>query len=70
MVAVMKQTPVHQVVNQELLGLMPALAGRVVEIGCMHGALAQAYCARYPSTHYTGIVIDPDYAPCSCHVVR
>ncbi len=36
----------------------------------MHGALAQAYCSRYPSTHYTGIDIDPDYArvaAASCH---
>lgn len=58
----MKQTPAHRVVNQDLLGLMPDAARRVVEVGCMHGALAQAYRSRHPGTHYTGIDIDPDYA--------
>lgn len=58
----MKQTPAHSVVNRDLLGLMPAGARRVVEVGCMHGALATAYRQANPGTHYTGIDIDPDYA--------
>ena len=60
--ALMKQTPAHAVVNRDLLGLMPPGARRVVEVGCMHGALAQAFRAINPAVHYTGIDIDPDYA--------
>lgn len=58
----MAQTPAHSIVNHDLLGLMPVTAQRVVEVGCMHGALAQAYRQRNPGVHYTGIDIDPDYA--------
>jgi SAM-dependent methyltransferase len=58
----MKQTPAHTVVNHDLLGLMPPTARRVVEVGCMHGALANAFRAVNPAVHYTGIDIDPDYA--------
>jgi SAM-dependent methyltransferase len=58
----MAQTPAHSVVNRDLLGLMPAGARRVVEVGCMHGALARAYRASNPGVHFTGIDIDPDYA--------
>lgn len=58
----MPQTPAHAVVNQDLLGLMPPGVRRVVEVGCMHGALAQAYRARNPAVDYLGIDIDPAYA--------
>ena len=59
----MKQTPAHSVVNHDLLALMPATAQRVVEVGCMHGALARAFRAtKNPAVHYTGIDIDADYA--------
>jgi SAM-dependent methyltransferase len=58
----MKQTPAHTVVNRDLLALMPRTARRVVEVGCMHGALAQAFRAINPGVHYTGIDIDPEYA--------
>lgn len=58
----MRQTPAHEVVNHDLLALMPTQARRVVEVGCMHGALARAYRKRCPGVHYTGIDIDPDYA--------
>ncbi len=63
----MKQTPAHEVVNQDLLALMPAGARRVVEVGCMHGALARAYRAQNPAVHYTGIDIDSDYARVARH---
>ena len=62
MAALMKQTPAHQVANRDLLALMPRGARHVVEVGCMHGALAAAYRAANPGTRYTGIDIDPDYA--------
>lgn len=65
MAALMKQTPAHSVVNRDLLALMPKAAEgcrHVVEVGCMHGALAAAYRAANPGTRYTGIDIDADYA--------
>lgn len=58
----MKQTPAHSIVNADLLGMIPPQARRVVEVGCMHGAMARAYRAGNPAVHYTGIDIDPDYA--------
>jgi SAM-dependent methyltransferase len=58
----MKQTPAHNVVNHELLSFIPANCRRVVEIGCMHGALAHAYRAVNSNAEYIGIDIDPDYA--------
>ena len=56
----MKQTPAHSIVNQDLLGLIPPAARRVVEVGCMHGAMARAYRAKNPAVDYVGIDIDPD----------
>lgn len=58
----MKQTPAHVTVNRDLLALLPNNARRVVEVGCMHGALAQAYRALNPAVHFTGVDIDPSYA--------
>jgi trans-aconitate methyltransferase len=58
----MKQTPAHAVVNQELLAMIPPTARRVVEVGCMHGALANAWRPTHPHAHYVGIDIDADYA--------
>ncbi len=58
----MKQTPAHLVVNQELLALIPDGARRVVEIGCMLGAMAQAFRATHPEAEYVGVDIDADYA--------
>ncbi len=58
----MKQTPAHSIVNHDLLALMPRTARRVVEVGCMHGALGQAFRAINPAVHYTGVDIDPAYA--------
>lgn len=57
----MKQTPAHNVVNAELLSMIPANCRRIVEVGCMHGALAQAYRAAHPAVEFVGIDIDPDY---------
>lgn len=58
----MPQTPAHSVVNRDLLALMPKSASRVVEVGCMHGALAREFRAINPAVHFTGIDIDPAYA--------
>lgn len=58
----MKQTPAHTAVNQDVLAMIPLTARRIVEVGCMHGALAAAYRARNPEAHYLGIDIDANYA--------
>lgn len=58
----MKQTPAHNTVNTDLMGLIPAEARRIVEVGCMHGAMARAYREAHPGIHYVGIDIDPGYA--------
>ncbi len=58
----MAQTPAHSVVNRDLLALMPLASRRVVEVGCMHGALAREFRKVNAAVHYTGIDIDPEYA--------
>lgn len=57
-----KQTPAHTIVNTDLLNLMPSGVRRIVEVGCMHGAMANACRDLHPSVHYFGIDIDPEYA--------
>lgn len=58
----MKQTPAHNIVNIDLMNLIPPKARNIVEVGCMHGAMARSYREINPSVHYVGIDIDPDYA--------
>jgi SAM-dependent methyltransferase len=58
----MKQTPIHDQFNPDVLALMPAKAARVVEVGCSSGALARAYLKDNPGCDYTGIEIEPEYA--------
>lgn len=58
----MKQTPIHNKFNAELLALMPKGAIRVVEVGCSSGALARAYLRLNPRCDYVGLEIDPEYA--------
>jgi SAM-dependent methyltransferase len=68
----MKQTPMHSNYNPDILKIMPAGLGRVVEVGCSSGALAKAYGMANPGCIYTGIEIDPDFASVareSCHDV-
>lgn len=64
----MNQTPAHSIVNHDLLALIPLRARRVVEVGCMHGAMARAYRAINPAAGYVGIDIDPDYAAVAAEV--
>jgi 2-polyprenyl-3-methyl-5-hydroxy-6-metoxy-1,4-benzoquinol methylase len=42
--------------------MIPSYARRIVEVGCMHGALAQACRALNPAVEFVGIDIDADYA--------
>jgi len=58
----MKQTPAYDIVNDELLSLIPANARRIVDVGCMVGSLARSTRQRFPHVHYVGLDINPDYA--------
>ena len=60
-VMLLDQTPFHDVVNAELLSIIPQDRKSVIEIGCMSGALARAYKAVNKSVHYMGIDIHKGY---------
>ena len=61
----MKQTPINEVHNVDVLNFMrPGYRG-VVEVGSSSGALARAYRALNPASDYVGIEIDADYAEAS-----
>jgi 2-polyprenyl-3-methyl-5-hydroxy-6-metoxy-1,4-benzoquinol methylase len=58
----MKQTPLNNRYNPDVLDLMPKNAQRIVEVGCSSGALATAYLQRSPKCEYIGIELEPEYA--------
>jgi len=58
----MKQTPVHDNHNPDLLKVIPAESKFLVEVGCSSGALAREFKKISPSCDYLGIEIDSDYA--------
>ncbi len=58
----MKNTPIHDAYNPDLLRLIPKNSSRVVEVGCSGGALARAFRATNPHCEYIGIEHDPGYA--------
>ena len=45
--------------SRDLLSLIPADAGSVIEVGCKSGRLAQAYKRINPDCNYTGVEADP-----------
>lgn len=57
----MKQTPVHEAHNPDLLAMMPTTLSNVVEVGCSSGALAREYKKVNAGCQFTGIDIDPEY---------
>lgn len=61
----MKQTPVHDNYNPDILKILPNGVARMVEVGCSGGALAKAYLSMNPACEYIGIEIDPAYAEIS-----
>lgn len=61
----MKQTPVHEIPNMDLLNLVPKHCKRVIEVGSSSGILASEYKKLNPHCHYTGIEIDSEYATLS-----
>jgi len=58
----MKQTPVHDIFNPDLLKIMPCNAKNIVECGSSSGALAKAYKENNSACNYIGIEIDSEYA--------
>lgn len=58
----MKQTPAHNIVNTDLMNLIPSKARNIVKVGCMYGAMARAYREINPLTQYVRIDMDPGYA--------
>lgn len=58
----MKQTPIHEIHNDEVLRLIPNTSKKIIEIGCSSGALAREFKKLHPETHWVGVEIDPDYA--------
>ncbi|WP_284347524.1 class I SAM-dependent methyltransferase, partial [Rhodovastum atsumiense] len=58
----MKPTPAYDIVNTELLSLVPRQARRVVDVGCMLGSLGREVRRRSPGVEFIGIDIDPEYA--------
>ena len=57
----MKQTPIHEGHNPDLLEMIPADTRRVIEVGCSSGALARAF-KQTGDAHWVGVEIDPAYA--------
>ena len=58
----MKNTPMHDNVNHDLLGIVPKGVERVVEVGCSSGAMGAAFLAANPGCEYIGIELEPEYA--------
>jgi SAM-dependent methyltransferase len=60
------QTAFHDNFNPDLLKLIPRDCARVVEVGCMSGAMAQAYRELNPACRYVGVEIESRY----CEVAK
>jgi trans-aconitate methyltransferase len=58
----MQNTPMHDGVNHDLLGLVPSGVERVVEVGCSSGAMGEAFLRTHPDCEYIGIEIVPEFA--------
>lgn len=58
----MQNTPMHDNVNHDLLGLVPEGVERVVEVGCSSGAMGAAFLSANPDCEYIGIEMVPEYA--------
>jgi len=58
----MKQTPVHDNHNPDLLRLIPPTVKNVIEIGCSSGALAREFKKQSRDVNWIGIEIDASYA--------
>lgn len=58
----MKQTPPTNIHNQTILDIIENIRySKIVEIGCMHGALAAKYIEKNTNVNWIGLDIDSDY---------
>lgn len=57
----MKQTPVHEHHNPDLLRFIPESSQHLIEIGCSSGALAREFKKINPNCNYLGVDIDEKY---------
>jgi 2-polyprenyl-3-methyl-5-hydroxy-6-metoxy-1,4-benzoquinol methylase len=65
----MKQTPAHDIYNQSIFSILCDLKPhKVVEVGCMRGALAKAYLDLNPECQWHGIDIDEDNIKTAQHI--
>ena len=58
----MKNTPVHEIPNFDLLRLIPKDTKKIIEVGCSSGVLAKEFKKINPECQYIGIEIDKEYA--------
>lgn len=58
----MKQTPIHDHHNPDLLKLIPIESKKLIEVGCSSGALAREFKKISTDCHWSGIEIDSMYA--------
>lgn len=58
----MKQTPLHSLVNPDLMAMIPETTRCIVDVGCMQGMLAKEWRASHPQCKVVGVDIDPHYA--------
>jgi len=57
----MKNTPVHEIPNFDLLKLIPKDLKKIIEVGCSSGVLANEYKKNNSRGEYIGIEIDEEY---------
>jgi 2-polyprenyl-3-methyl-5-hydroxy-6-metoxy-1,4-benzoquinol methylase len=57
----MKQTPVHDSYNPDLLSLIPLKTSALIDVGCGSGGLVREFKKLNPSAHCVGVDIDPKY---------
>jgi spermidine synthase len=57
----MKQNPIHDNFNPDLLRIIPKSVKRVIEVGCSSGALAREFKMQN-QTDWFGIEINNEYA--------
>jgi len=58
----LKQTPIHDTHNPDLLKLIPKTSKRIIEVGCSSGALAREFKKINSNCYWLGIEIDSQYA--------
>lgn len=55
-------TPYHEYVNKVVLNMIPKSSFKIVDFGCMGGALCREYKKSSPNSYWVGVEVDPIYA--------